>query len=113
MVSVNKIESGVARFLDAELVGKMPDGGVQKILAGTAISLLIKKSGNMIKALQQNPVIQMMEIFDADGNVDVDSLTEELIKNFPDIGLKVDLPMIGTVTFHKEDINKLYSYITE
>lgn len=113
MVSVNKIENGVARFLDAELVSKMPDGGLQKILAGTAISLLIKKSGNFIKAFQQNPMIQLMDIFDADGNVDIDSMATELKKNFPDVGLRMDFPMIGTVTFHKEDIDKLYSYITE
>lgn len=113
MVSMNKLETGIARFLDAELISKMPEGGVQKIIAGTAISLMIKKTGKIIQSFQQYPMVQMMEIFDENGNLDVDSLADALYKNFPESGVKVEFPMVGTMTFHKEDVNKLYSYITE
>lgn len=113
MVSVNQIEAGIARFLDTELVSKMPEGGLQKILAGTAISLMIKKTGSIIQGLQQYPAIQMMEIFDKEGNLDIDSLKEALSRNFPEVGLKMEFPMIGSITFHKEDVDKLYSYITQ
>ena len=29
----------------------------------------------------------------------------------PKEGVKVDVPILGTLTFHKEDVDKLYDYI--
>lgn len=112
MVTIEKIEHGVAAYLDSELMPKFPSTGWEKVLAGTAIGLAIRKSSNIIESYKDNKMVQMLGIMDAEGNVDVDVLAEELKKNISKDGVKVDVPFIGALTFHKEDVDKLHEYIT-
>lgn len=112
MIPYAKVEKGLADYLDGELMPMIPETGFQRIIAGTAISLLIKKGGSQIAALKENPAVKMMGIFDDAGNVDVETLRDELKKNMPEDGVKVEVPMLGMLTFRKGDIDKLYSYIT-
>lgn len=112
MVTIKKIEQGVAAYLDSELIPKLPSTGLEKVLAGTALSLAIRRSGTIIAGYKDNKVVQMLGIMDTEGNVDVDVLAEELKKNIPSEGVRVDVPVIGALTFHKDDVDKLYEYIT-
>lgn len=112
MVTIDKIERGVAAYLDAEVMPQLPAGGFEKVLAGTAISLFIRKSGKIIEGYKENKAVQMLGIMDTEGNVDVDILAEELKKNISTEGMKIDVPIVGKMTFHKEDVDKLHEYIT-
>lgn len=111
MVSVDKIEKGVANYLDAELMPQLQNNGVEKVLIGTAASLMIRKTGTIIDGYKDNKLVKMLGIMDEKGNVDVDTLAEELKNNISKEGIKIDIPIIGTLTFHKEDIDKLCDYI--
>lgn len=113
MVSVDKIERGVANYVDKELMPQFQGGGLEKVIVGTAVSLMIRKSGSIISGYKDNKFVQMLEIMDEKGNVDVNTLAEEIKKNVPKEGFVVDIPMIGTLTFHKEDIDKLHKCIME
>lgn len=113
MVTMKEIESGIAAYLDAELMPKLPTSGLEKVIAGTAISLFIKRSGTILESYKDNKVVQMLGVMDTEGNVDVDLLATELKKNMPEDGIKIDVPMIGAMTFHKEDVTKLHEYIAE
>lgn len=113
MVSIGKIEQGIAAYIDSELMPKLPSNGVQKLIAGTAISVLIKRSGTILESYKDNQIVKMLGIMDTDGNVDVDVLAEELKKNMPAEGVKVDVPVIGMLTFKKEDVDKLHKCITD
>lgn len=112
MVSIDKIEQGVAAYLDAEVMPQLPSSGFEKVLAGTAMSLIIRRSGAILDGYKNHKAVQMLGLMDAEGNVDVEILAEELKKNIPKDGMKVDVPLIGGMTFHKEDVDKLYEYIT-
>lgn len=112
MVTIKQIEQGVAAYLDAELMPQLPANGVQKVIAGTAMSILIKRSGEIIESYKDNQFVKMLGIMDSDGNIDVDTLAEELKKNMPKDGMKVDVPIIGELTFKENDVDKLYEYIT-
>lgn len=111
MVSVDKIEQGVADYLDAELMPQIKGDGFEKVVVGTATSLLIRRSGKIIEGYKDNKFVKMLGIMDDEGNVDVETLKDELKKNISKDGVKVDIPVIGTLTFHKEDVDKLYGYI--
>lgn len=113
MVSVNKIEQGVANYLDAELMPQLQNNGIEKVLVGTAMSLAIRKSGAIITSYKDNKLVKMLGIMNEDGDVDVDTLAAELKKNISKEGVKIDIPIVGTMTFHKEDIDKLHEYIME
>lgn len=111
MVSVDKIEKGVANYLDAELMPQLEKNSLEKVMVGTVASLLIRKTGTIIEGYKDNKLVQMLGIMDEEGNVDVDTLVTELKKNITKEGVKVDIPVLGTLTFHKDDIDKLYDYI--
>lgn len=111
MVSVDKIERGVADYLDEELMPQFQGNGLEKVIIGTAASLLIRKSGTIVESYKDNKLVRMLGIMDENGNVDVDILAEELKKNISKDGVKVDVPVIGTLTFHKDDVDKLHNYI--
>lgn len=111
MVSIDKIEKGVANYLDGELMPQLQGNSLEKVLVGTAASLAIRRSGTIVAGYKDNKMVQMLGIMDGNGNVDVDVLADELKKNIPKEGVKVDIPIIGTMTFHKDDVDKLYEYI--
>lgn len=113
MIKYDKVQAGIAKYLDAELITKLDEDSVQKVLVGVAISLYIKKFSNLIAMAQDKPAIKMLDIIDDKGNIDIDTIKKELEKQIPDTGIKVDLPLIGTMTFHKSDIATLYEYIVE
>lgn len=112
MVTVNQIEKGLASYMDSELGTMLPENTIQKVIAATALSLAIRKSGALIQNLQAQPFVKMLDIFDAEGNLDIDTLAEELKKNMTDKGFDFEIPMLGMVTFKKADIDKLREHIT-
>lgn len=72
----------------------------------------IKRSGAILDSYKDNQLVKMLGIMDSEGNVDIDVLAEELKKNMPKEGVRVDVPIIGTLTFKENDVDKLYEYIT-
>lgn len=112
MVTIDQVEKGIAAYLDKELMPILPETGVQKILIGTGIGLVLRKYKGQIAALKDQPFVKMTGIFDDSGNVDVDILKEELTKQIPEEGFKIEVPVIGGLKFHKADVDKLYNYIT-
>lgn len=113
MVSIDRIERGVAKYLDTELMPQLRSGGFERVLVGTAASLVIRKAGAMVASYKDNKVVKMTGIMDDDGNIDVDAIATELKNNISDAGVKAEIPVIGTVTFHKDDVDKLREYIME
>lgn len=111
MVTIEQIKAGVASYLDAELMPKFPENGIQKVLAGTAIGLALHKSGDIIMSLKDHPYVKMLEIMDDKYNVDIDVLKTEFVKNIPESGFVLEVPMFGTMKFNKSDIEKLYKHI--
>lgn len=111
MVTIDQVERGIAAYLDRELMPILPDTGFQKVLIGTGIGLALRKYKGQLAELKDHPVVKMLGVFDKNGNVDIDVVKEELGKQIPETGLKMELPMIGGLTFHKADVDKLHSYI--
>ncbi len=111
MVSIPQIESGVARYLDSELISQLPEGQFSRLAAGTMISLAIKRSSRIIEKLKENTFVKMLDIFDGEGNVDLEVVKEAVLENMTDAGLKIDIPVVGTVTFKRDDVEKLYKCI--
>ena len=111
MVTVQQIQSGLAAYLDAEMMPKLPANGVQKVITGAAMGLLIKRSGIIIQEYSQHPFVKMLGITDESGNWDLDSLKTEVKKQIDGNGFDVEVPMLGVMTFHQADVDKLVTYI--
>lgn len=53
----------------------------------------------------------MLDIFDEEGNVDLEVVKEAVLENMTDAGLKIDIPVVGTIRFKRDDVEKLYKCI--
>lgn len=106
-----QVQKGVAAYLDNELMPLIDDSSWKKVMVGTALSLGIKRADAYLPILQNNQFVKMLDILDEEGNVDVDVLAPEIKKNMSADGMKVELPVLGTVTFKSGDVDKVLQYI--
>lgn len=113
MVTIDQVEKGVAAYLDAELIQQLPAEGFQRLIAGVGLSLLIKRSSALIEKVESNSFIQLLGIFDDKGNIDIDTLKDEIKKQMPRDGIKINVPSIGIINFKRDDVDILYSYIVK
>lgn len=111
MISNDKLIKAVGAYLDNELMPNLDQNGIQKVLTGTAISLALNRYRNITDVFKDNKMVKMLGIIDEQGNIDIETLSKELKHNIPQDGVKVEVPMIGKLTFHKSDIDKLNEYI--
>ena len=84
MVSMNQIETGVSRWLDRELMPKLPTGGQYdgiKKAATVALALYaIKRGRAALDSLTQNSFLGTIGAVDREGNVDLEGFVEEIKK---------------------------------
>lgn len=111
MVSVGNIEKGVAAYLDAELMPQLNKSGWEKVVVGTVVSLAISKAGTIVAGYKDHKMVKMLGIMDDAGNIDVPTIAEEAKKNIGKEGFSVDVPILGTLTFHQDDVDKLCNFI--
>lgn len=115
MVNTNQIKRGLANFVDAEIVNKIPGGTIKKTLVGTAMGLYIGNMDKILSNVIKSPFISALGVIDEAGNVDIDTLTDALKKNISDVGVHVDLNImgihLGDMTLHRQDIDVLRTHI--
>ena len=115
MVNTNQIKRGLANFVDAEILNKIPGGTMKKTLLGAAAGLYIANMDKTITNISQNPLIAALGVINEAGEVDIDTLTDALKKIIPDVGVHVDLDLagfhIGDMTLHRSDIDVLRTHI--
>lgn len=115
MVSMNQIEAGVTRWLDKELMPKLPTGGQYdgiKKAATVALALYaIKRGRAALDSLTHSSFLGTIGAVDHNGNVDLEGFAEEMKKQMPENGLKVSVPMVGDLTFYRSDLDDMMRYI--
>lgn len=122
MVTMAQVESGIARFVDREIISALPVSEVKRFGIGVAIAAAIKRGGKVAGKLKDNEFIQLLELVSTDGGVDVDFMAEVLKERIPTAGLRVDLSPIkarmpilkeipDSLTFTAEDVDKLHKDI--
>lgn len=109
--SINEIANGIAKYMDNELMTKLPNNSVQKVLTGVGLSLFLKQMMTKADDILKSPAVKMLGIVDDNGNIDLETLRNEILKQLPEGGMKTDIPMLGKVTFTDKDINQLYNII--
>lgn len=113
MVTIDDIEAGISAFLDSELAGQFPENSIQKVLIAGAIALAIKRMGAKIRRLQDDPAIQFLGIFDAEGNIDIDEAYSCIKEKWPEAGARYENSLLGGMTITVADLEKLYNLIKQ
>lgn len=111
MVTTEQLKTGIAAYLDTELMPLMADNALQKVLVGTGLGIALRRSDAIIDELKSNKMVQVLGIMDDQGNVDIDILHEELKKNMVAEGVSINIPVLGVIKLTSTDIDKLYSHI--
>lgn len=106
-----QVQKGIAAYMDNEVMPLIDDTSWKKVMVGTAISLGIKRADAYLPLLQANPIVKTLDLVDEEGGIDVDALAPEIKNNISKNGMKVELPVLGTMTFRAEDVDKLLQYI--
>lgn len=114
MVTINQIEVGAVRYIDAEIAPKIPvnvpNGQLKKIafLAGAAYA--VRKN---VQQYASHPMLTQIGAVDEAGNVDLDGLLEAARGAAPKDGFQITVPILGDLTFYTEDLERLAAYIKE
>lgn len=111
MVTVDQIKQGAARYLDEEFTAKLT--GWRKWAIGAGGAMAIENLDGTLTALRENPVINALGVFDADGNVDLARVYTHLRREAQKGPVTFTAPVLGPVTINERDVEKLYACITQ
>lgn len=114
MVTIDQMEQGTIRFIDAEIAPKIPtnipNGQLKKIAALAGAAYAVR---NGLKKAVLSPALSAIGAVDQDGGIDLDGIAEAVSAQIPDAGFKITVPILGDLTFFREDLERLKAYITE
>lgn len=112
MATIQQIEKGAVRFIDAEVAPNIPvnvpNGQIKKIAAVAGAVYAVRHG--LRKALD-NPVLASIGAVDEAGNIDVEGIAEAASAQIPEDGFKLTVPILGDLTFFREDLERLKTYI--
>ena len=119
MTTKNALISGLAEFIERELITKIDDRPL-RILIATAVST-IKRNLSAADPILAHPIIAAMLSADGGGNYDVRTFTQALRDSLDRHGsltiIVPPVPMLSpqgiTITLDADDVAKLESYIEE
>ena len=109
MVTYTQLINGLSRYIDTEIINKLT--GNSKLLLGIGSGIALKKGENIYKLLQENSIIKMLDLIDKDGNIDIETIFEELRKQARKQSIEIDIPIIGILKLNEEDITKLQTFV--
>ena len=123
MVSKVKVENGLAKYLDIELMPYLDKKTIPGFLTTVLAIGMVEKMDMAIEHYKNNAVVKAFGAMDEEGNIDVEFFKNILKKAMDEEGLPLNFAEIPffklfknnqfSMTFRKSDIDKLYSYIME
>ena len=117
MVTLADIEKGIGAYLDSELMAQLPPDSIERAVVGTVAALYIKKKMHDLAIILDSPMAKELGIVGEDGGINLEPLKEEFENRMPPTGIVYDKGLVekvfGRLRFQKEDVDKLYSYITK
>lgn len=108
VITLEQAQAGLAQFIDTELVPHL--SGMKKIGLAAYSALAARNIASIVRQYQNHPAVAVMNIFDADGNLDIEKLYNALDPLFAE-KQKIEVPMIGEFIFDHSDLEKLYRYM--
>ena len=112
MATLEQIQRGAARYIDEEIVKKIPDK--DGVAVGFFGSLIVLSIGDLVSGLTENKIAKMMGVMREDGTVNAERLRDAAKMSIRAKGAyAMDIPGGIHLTFREEDVDALYRYISE
>lgn len=112
MVTKDALKNGLLSYIDSDIIPHLSNPGKWGISA--LIFIFLSKFEVFLNEIQKNSLFKSLGIIDENGMIDADLLTNALISSAEKYGkLTLTIPLLGTFTFLKEDIEKVRDNIIE
>lgn len=110
MIPMDKVQRGLAAFLDRELIPSLT--GWDKVLVGGGAGIAVAK---LPKIVEMYPIITALNIYDkANNQMDIDTLYQAVTPHMGSETLPLKIPYLGiTIKVGKPQVDALYQYIKE
>lgn len=113
MVSINKIQKGLAMFIDREVIPSL--SVMEKVLVGTGAGLVVAKLPEVLKQYAKHPFLAALGVVDLEqGMVDIPALYNAAQPYIGADPIPFKIPLVDiTLKMGKREIDALYRYIME
>lgn len=109
MVSYEQMINGITTFFDKEVINKLT--GTPRVLMGVGMGIALKNGRSIYDTLKESSVAKMLNLIDSNGNIDVETVYDELKKYTHRDNIEIEMPIIGTLRLNEGDVDKLFYYI--
>ena len=109
MYNYEQVINGLTKYIDHEIVNKVP--GWKRWLLGSGIGIMLSNAEEVFNTLKDNEFVKMLNLID-DNKINVDIIYKELKKQAEKGSANIELPMIGSFILNTQDVDKLYDLIT-
>lgn len=110
MVTFMQVKQGLGGYITHEIIAKM--AGWQQWVAGAFVALVMSKADQIFEQFKNNPAILMLGVISENGEIDIDALHGAFRQQAKE-PVRIDLPMIGSITLSAADIDSIYQYIKQ
>lgn len=112
MIPAKQVINGIAKYIDNEILIKMPKKSLSYIGLAAMATIGLKRCEGILDCLKNMPLLTYMNVIDQDNNIDVDLIKSSIKENMDDSGVELTLPIINvTMTLYKKDIDRIHDYI--
>lgn len=111
MTSIDKVQRGIARYLDTELVPKMQ--GKDKWLITGAATLYLARLPEILNTLNTKPAFKILGLISDDGNIDLDAVVNSVRPAARQTPIVFNIPFGGALTFTENDLDIIVRYINQ
>ena len=111
MISIDQIQRGAARFVDAELMPKL--AGRDKWIVAGIVTLYIKRLPALVEQLKSKDAVRLLGVIGEDNRVDLEAVYNSIKPAAAQTPVTVNIPMGGIITITGTDIDILYNCIMQ
>lgn len=105
-----RVVDGVARYIDGELYSAFNDW--QEVIVRMAVGRVLGNKELLKQRIVENPLLMSFVMIDNEGEMDADMFLADLKKAISGKGgLKVSIPLFGSMKFTESDVDRLRQYI--
>lgn len=110
MVTMQQVRTGLVKYIDTDILPHLT--GAKRLGLGVYTALAANNLVGLMEKYREHPAVAVLDVIDADGNVDIDKLYQALDPMFSN-GERhtISIPLIGDLTVDRTDMEKLYRYI--
>lgn len=113
MVTIAKVQQGVAKFVDVEVIPRL--SVMEKLVVGSSAGLITAKLPEVLGKYTDNKIFSAIGLYDEEhGEVDIEALYNAAKPYIGADPIPLKIPIAGiTLKFTQREIDALYKYIME